>query len=240
MTDLRLLLCLIVLFAASLPGCGGGGSSTPPAPDIAVSISPPAKQLQAGFSLQFTAEVTGTSNTAVVWQVNGVASGNASVGKITAGGLYTAPETVPNPATLSVSAVAQADVSKFASASITITAPVAVSISPVSSIVAASGQQQFSAVVSNNSNTAVDWEVNGVVGGNANLGTISNAGLYIAPNQASNVSISAVSHADLSKSASASLVVLAPHRFGYALQQQLLNSSIVAVGVRLHLAATIT
>ena len=46
-------------------------------------------------SRQFSATVTGTSNTAVTWQVNGVAGGSAVTGTITAAGLYYAPHSAP-------------------------------------------------------------------------------------------------------------------------------------------------
>src|SRR5207249_2880690 len=58
---------------------------------------------------------------------------------------------------------------------------VSVTISPILATVAAGGTQQFSAVVQNTSNTAVTWQVNGVTGGNATVGTISSSGLYTAP-----------------------------------------------------------
>ena len=45
--------------------------------------------------MQFTATVTGTSDTAVTWSVNGVTSGNAALGTIGSTGLYTAPASVP-------------------------------------------------------------------------------------------------------------------------------------------------
>jgi hypothetical protein len=46
-------------------------------------------------SHQFSASVTGTSNTAVTWKVNGAAGGSAATGTITAGGLYYAPHSAP-------------------------------------------------------------------------------------------------------------------------------------------------
>jgi hypothetical protein len=83
-----------------------------------------------------------------------------------------------------------------------------VSIAPTSAIVAAAGQQQFTASL------AVTWQVNGVTGGTEATGTISGSGLYSAPEAAVSVTIAAVSQADNSKSASAGLVVLAPHQIG--------------------------
>lgn len=99
--------------------------------------------------------------------------------------------------------------------SFTIKAPIpVVTISPASAIVAAGGQQQFQASVANTQNTAVTWQVNNIAGGSPAVGTISSAGLYVAPSAAANVTVSAVSQADSSQSASANLVVLAPHLIG--------------------------
>ncbi len=60
------------------------------------------------------------------------------------------------------------------------------------------GTSQFTATVSNTSNTAVTWQVNGSVGGGASVGTISTSGLYTAPltlPSTTSVSITAVSQA---------------------------------------------
>ncbi len=56
-----------------------------------------------------------------------------------------------------------------------------VTISPATANVQEGSTQQFSALVTNTSNTAVNWSVNGVAGGNATVGTISSTGLYTAP-----------------------------------------------------------
>jgi hypothetical protein len=59
---------------------------------------------------------------------------------------------------------------------------VSVSVTPPAANVQINGQQQFNATVNGNSNQAVTWDVNGVVGGNSTLGFIdSTAGLYTAP-----------------------------------------------------------
>jgi hypothetical protein len=77
--------------------------------------------VRTGNTKQFTAAVTNTSNTAVMWKVNGITGGNATVGTISASGLYKAPNVVPNPAIVSVSATAAADTTRTASASVTVT-----------------------------------------------------------------------------------------------------------------------
>lgn len=86
-----------------------------------MSVSPASANVPAGASQQFTATLTGTSNTAVTWEVNGVAGGNSAAGTITSAGLYTAPAAVPATPTVQVSAVSQAETSKSAAASVTIT-----------------------------------------------------------------------------------------------------------------------
>jgi Protein of unknown function (DUF1565) len=126
----------------------------------------------------------------------------------------TAPATVPSSATVTVTAVSQADPTKSASASVIITAsaPVSVAISPPSATVPTGRTQQFTATVQNTSNTAVTWQVNGVTGGNATVGTISNSGLYTAPAAVpspATVTVTAVSQADTTKSASAQVVITA-------------------------------
>jgi hypothetical protein len=56
-----------------------------------------------------------------------------------------------------------------------------VTVSPATANVQEGSQQQFTATVTNTSDTAVTWQVNGVTGGNATVGTITSAGLYTAP-----------------------------------------------------------
>jgi DNA-binding beta-propeller fold protein YncE len=85
---------LVVILA--LAGCGSNNSTT-----ASITISPTAATILLGTSLQFIPNVTGSSN-AVQWSVNGIANGNATVGTISATGLYTAPAIRP----VSASAVA--------------------------------------------------------------------------------------------------------------------------------------
>jgi hypothetical protein len=107
-------------------------------------------------------------------------------------------------------------ISKTTSAKVLLTgtgtlSAVGVSISPTGAAVQVGHSQQFTATVSNTSNTAVTWLVNGTVGGDSTLGTISSSGLYTAPSSIpspSSVAVTAQSVADTSKSASASVSVV--------------------------------
>ena len=72
--------------------------------------------------------------------------------------------------------------------------------------------QQFAAAVAGTTNTTVTWSVNGVVGGNSTVGTISTTGLYTAPAAVPSpdvVTIKATSVADPSKSGSATVTITA-------------------------------
>jgi len=116
-------LALLLLLTGILLACGGSASGPPPPPAARVRVSPPSASLFPGQMQQFTATVTGLSNTAVNWNVNGTPGGDATHGTIDATGLYTAPASVPNPANVTVSAVSQAESSKVGSAPVTVLTP---------------------------------------------------------------------------------------------------------------------
>ena len=80
-------------------------------------------------------------------------------------------------------------------------AQIAVSVTPTAANVRAAAGQPFSAAVTGTTNQSVTWSVNGVVGGNATVGLITNEGLYTAPTVLPNpntITISATSAADSS------------------------------------------
>jgi len=98
-------------------------------PSVTVSVSPNAPSVRNYGTQQFTATVNGSSNTAVTWQVNGVAGGSQKLGFISAAGLYAAPGRVPTTSngsggtiatTFTLTAVSQADPTSSGSAVITI------------------------------------------------------------------------------------------------------------------------
>ena len=107
-----------------------------------VSINPAQATLEAGATQQFTATVTGASNTAVGWSVNGVAGGNSSVGTVSSTGLYTAPAAVPSPNPVTVTATSVAAPSQSASATVTI-ATAGGSLSSLSPIVSMQNTQSL-------------------------------------------------------------------------------------------------
>ncbi|HJW34562.1 MAG TPA: right-handed parallel beta-helix repeat-containing protein [Holophagaceae bacterium] len=67
---------------------------SPAATPVAVTLTPALVTLSSGMPQVFTAAVSGTTNTAVTWTVDGIANGNATVGTIGGTGnsvTYTAP-----------------------------------------------------------------------------------------------------------------------------------------------------
>jgi hypothetical protein len=88
-------------------------------PSVSVAVTPSTFTMGVGSNYQFAATVTGSSNTAVNWEVNGVAGGNSSVGTIDSTGLYIAPGTIPLEA-VTVAAVAQVDGSTSGTGAITL------------------------------------------------------------------------------------------------------------------------
>lgn len=179
---------------------------------IAVSISPGSAQIAVGATGQFTAKVTGTPNTTVAWSIHGAGCSGSACGTISSSGLYTAPETPPNPAQVTVTATAMADGVTTASAIVTIIVPVAISISPTTDSVTVGQQQQFRVRVSGTTNTAVVWSVSGSGCSGTACGNVTPAGLYTAPAAVptpATVIVKATSKANTSASASAVVSILA-------------------------------
>lgn len=93
-------------------------------PPVQVALCPASVSVQAGAGPQsFAATLANTTDTSVVWQVNGIDGGNASVGTISSSGVYTPPASMPASGTVTVTAESAADNSAMASAKLTITPP---------------------------------------------------------------------------------------------------------------------
>ena len=90
------------------------------APAVTITISPTSATVRVNRTRQFTASVQNTSNTSVSWKVNGIAGGNSTVGTVSSSGVYRAPQSVPSPSVVTVSATSNADPTKSASASVTV------------------------------------------------------------------------------------------------------------------------
>jgi hypothetical protein len=169
---------------------------------VTVSLNQSSVILGAGGTSQFTATVKNTSNTSVTWSVNGVAGGSSSFGAINPSGLYTAPSI---PGSYTVAATSVADTAASAKASVAV--GMVGAISPATALILPTTTQQYTASVEGFSNTAVNWSVDQIAGGNSSVGTITSGGLYTAPAQNGAHTITAVSAADSSVMASAPVTV---------------------------------
>ncbi len=104
-----------------------------------------------------------------------------------------------------MTAVSVADPTKSAFATVVPAPPISVSISPATVVVPEKMQQQFVATVSGSSNKAVTWAITG------GTGTVTQTGLYAAPQAVETDVVTATSQADPTKSASATITVAPPH-----------------------------
>jgi hypothetical protein len=129
--------CLLVILLCVQIGCGtsnGSGRKDPPPPAISVALSAASPDVRLGATDQVTATVTGSSNQNVSWFMDAVASGNATVGTISASGVYSAPSGMPTAGTVTIKAVSAADSSASATATLTLwnPSPTLGSVSPQS------------------------------------------------------------------------------------------------------------
>jgi hypothetical protein len=137
---LQILIFAAAIFQASCAGLTAGsgsgnpGAPPPPPPNVSVSVSPNTATVRAGLSQPFTATVTGTSDTNVTWQVNGVTGGIAATGTISPTGVYTAPVTLPSPNSVTIQAASGTDSSAAGQSAVTLwnPTPVIASVSPMS------------------------------------------------------------------------------------------------------------
>ena len=200
---------LLPLLFLGLAACGGG--SRPP---VSVNVAASSATVPVNGTDFFTATVINSSNQTVTWAVVG---GSAN-GTIDSTGTYHAPATVPANPQVTITASPAAAPSISGQAGVTIT--LSMSISPASAIVQTLAKDSFSASVQGSSNQAVTWQVNGITGGNLVVGTITAGGLFQAPEsvpsntsgQTVTVTVSAISQASPSVSASAIVTVTSPNQ----------------------------
>ena len=202
--------------AVLMAGCAGITSSGPGPAVVTVTVQPLQASLFLGQTQQFQVTVTGTSDKSVTWSVGGVAGGSAAAGTISPGGLYTAPNVLSSPPSVTLTASSNAHPEATTSVTITLADDIVVGILPPTATVSTEAGQAFTANItaSGGPSTAVTWSVNGVAGGNSSLGMITsngnNAALYVAPAvppSPSTVNVTATSVADAAKSATAIVTV---------------------------------
>jgi hypothetical protein len=148
---------------------------------INVTLAPASTTVPVSGTQLFTAAISGEGNSSaqLAWSVNGLSGGTASTGTIAPNGplsaVYTAPAAVPAVNPVSVTVASVADPGKSVSASVTISCPASDSINPSAVSVALGQAQVFSASLCIPPGASIAWDVNGILGGNAVIGTITPA-----------------------------------------------------------------
>jgi len=235
--------CVLLAMGAWTLSCGGGGAGSvtlppPPPPSIQVVITPNSGTVLLGETLAFTATVSNSADTSVIWSVNGVIGGSPQAGAISADGVYTAPSDLPQGGTVQVIATSHADSSKFATAGVTLSSDISVSISPETASVELGAVQVFQATLSSNGkpDTTIRWSLSGSSCPNS-CGSVDSYGHYTAPQILpgnASITLTATSAADPSKQNSAIILITSSFSF------QLSAPATVQPGVTAALVATMT
>ncbi len=182
---LTLGLCLVIL--CMLCGFGRGSGPTTPSESnvVSVSLTEHSLTLSGDETHQFSANVTGSSNTNVIWSVSGCESNTC--GSISTTSLYTAPALVSTKLGGTITAAAEADSSRVDQAAVVLM-PIIVTISPTETWIAPDTTQVFTAFVQyDHLNAGVTWAMDSAC--SDNCGTRSNVAstsvTYTAPARAS-------------------------------------------------------
>jgi len=157
-----------------------------------ITVTPATGSIRTGATLQLDANVQGTvTNKTVTW--------TTSSGTVSATGLFTAGATA---GTATVTATSVADLTKTASATITVSAPTvnSVTVTPATGSILTAATLRLTATVQGNvTDKSVTWS--------ASSGSITSAGLFTAGPSAGIATVTATSNADNTKSASAKITV---------------------------------
>jgi uncharacterized protein YjdB len=188
----------LVSALAFLSGCGGGGVSAPsPEPPagitvISVSVSPASASINTGQPQNFAATVRNDSqNKGVTWALSGTGCTGSACGTLSstssASGApitYTAPSSVPNPASVTLTSTSVMDATKSGAATIAVTVPAlkSVAVTPANPSFSAGLTQQFTATgtysdgstqnLTNSVSNPVTWSSS-----NTSVATIAASGL---------------------------------------------------------------
>ena len=165
---------------AFLSSCGS--SSTAVTPTITVSCDP--TDVTVLSTSQCTATVENESSTLVNWSIS-----PAGTGSIDAGGLYTAPASVPTNNVVTVTATSQVASTLTATQSLTLEQATAISavtcLDPSTNLsattVSSGNQLTCSATASTGATVPVNWSVTNASSLGGSIGSVSAQGIYTAP-----------------------------------------------------------
>src|SRR5256714_9053540 len=144
--------------------------------DIAISLSPTTTTVELGAAQIFQPSITssGHPDTAVRWSVSGAGCAT-SCGSVDASGRFTAPQILPSPATLTVTAQSLADPSRHASGAVAITSNFSLALSAPGNITTggtATIAAMLTPVAGSNPTSGVSWTVAGAASRGAACGAV--------------------------------------------------------------------
>lgn len=164
---------LLITVLAAISGCGSQAAQpNPVVSGVQVAIAEDSLNLGAGETYQFSATVTGSTNTAIAWSLSGCTG--VACGTISPSGFYTAPSSIVKEATITVTATSQADPGKFDTVTVH-HMPIAVSITPPGSTMVTPGAAlDFTVSVQYDlKNAGVTWDL-GAACSEVTCGRLSN------------------------------------------------------------------
>jgi trimeric autotransporter adhesin len=173
----NILLPLVLGFAALLPGCSSGGSSSQPPTIVSIAVTPGTASVAAGLPQGFTA--MGTLSSGATQDVTATAtwaSSNTAVATIVAGGSATTLTAGTASITATLSSV-------VGTAALTVTAPVleSIAVTPANSTVPVGTLTQFTATGTYSDKSTQDLTATAAwISSNAATATIASTGLLTA------------------------------------------------------------
>jgi hypothetical protein len=197
--------------------------------DIRVGLAPPGASVELGATQAFQAAIAsgGHPDAAVHWSTAG-ATCPSSCGSVDANGNYTAPQILPQPASVALTAQSAADTSKQVSVQVNITSNFSMQLSAPTSLstgASAAIAATLTPVAGSNPSGAMAWSLSGPGCSGATCGTlvsvapraspggtITDSATYTAPMAAPNpnvVTVTATPQADPSKKTQATLAIQA-------------------------------
>jgi hypothetical protein len=195
--------------------------------DITLNLTPNPASVELGASQAFQATVTssGHPDTAIRWSLSGTAC-TSGCGTVDASGKYTAPQTLPAPASTTLTARSVADPSKQISAAVGISSSFSLQLSAPTSVPAGATVTivaTLTPVPGSNPNAALAWALSGPGCSGSSCGTltvvttqstsgspVADSATYTAPSappSPNTVTVTVTPQADPSKKAQATLAI---------------------------------
>jgi len=180
---------------------------TEPPAEISISIEPAEVTIYEGQTATFSGNVLNAADPSINWQII-TAGTNEEVGAISPDGLYTAPN---SPGSFQIRITSIEDNTKSAVATITVE-QISLAITPITHNIAPAAQAQFTSTNNGNITNNITWS--------SSAGSISNTGLFTAPNTTGTFTITATSLLDNSKTASTTVTVAEPSPISISISPQ--------------------